>query len=190
VQPGDLSPDRLWRWDGARWVPAATAYAPPNLPAISSPLPQTTAARRHSWLAISAGLVAALGAIMIILGCALTYVHYTDSTDPSSLSVFNPGFGPSTWFAAEPVGVAAFTFAAAVVLMVSANRVARAMTAGVLVAYGAQTFLLFSGYVALAAGSQSAQIGPGGLVGMAAGVVIFASGLMAALSLFAGGRST
>jgi hypothetical protein len=168
VQPGDLSPDRLWRWDGARWVPAT----PTHETAAAAP-------RRLSWFAISGGILAIVGAISIIPACALDYVHYTDNTEPSSVSVFNPGFGPAIWFAAEPVGVAAITIAAALVLLVLGSRVPRAVAAGVMVAYGAQTFLLFLGYVALAIRSQSAQVGPGGVVGMVAGVLIFAAGILA-----------
>lgn len=28
VQPGQLSPDGMWRWDGVRWVPTAAPIAP------------------------------------------------------------------------------------------------------------------------------------------------------------------
>ena len=32
VQPGQLSPDGLWRWDGTQWVPVAAGVVPPPSP--------------------------------------------------------------------------------------------------------------------------------------------------------------
>jgi hypothetical protein len=182
VQPGDLSPDRLWRWDGAGWIPAAA----PNMPSESTLATQSQAATaRRSPLAIAGGIVAVVGGLLIIPACALNYIHYTDSTQPSSLSVFNPGYDPSRWFAAEPVGVAVLAIAAGVVLLVWASRVPRAVASGVLLAYGAQTFLLFVGYVGQAAFSQSAQVGPGGVLGMFAGAVILVAGVLAMMAVSA-----
>jgi hypothetical protein len=128
-----------------------------------------------------------VGAIAIITACALPYVHYTDSSAGPTLSpsVFNSGFAPSNGFAAEPIGVALLAIVAGVVLVVWTNRIPQAIASGVLLAYGAQTFLLFVGYVLLAVASPSAQLGPGGIVGMFAGLLLFVGGLAAAVSVFA-----
>ncbi len=51
VQPGQLSSDGMWRWDGVRWVPAA-AY-PPSAPR-----------RSHTWIWWVAGGCA----VLLVLG--------------------------------------------------------------------------------------------------------------------------
>jgi hypothetical protein len=138
----------------------------------------------RSFVITASGIAAAAGSLLIILACALPYVHYIDSSiQPSSPSVFNPGFGPSNWFAVEPVGVAVLVLTAAVALLVGQKPIIQVIAAFVVLAYGVQTLLLFVGYVYLAIRSDSAQVAPGGVVGMIAGLLLAASGLAAALSL-------
>ena len=175
--PGELSPDRLWRWTGESWIPTNTgesALQPPN-----------SAVRPRPWLAIAGGVTAMLAAVLIVVACAVPYVHYTDSNSPSTVSVFNSGFGPSNWFALEPVGVALLVFLAGIVLVAWMSRLPRAVASGALIALGAQTFLMFVGYVLFTADSASAQHGPGGFVGMLAGLLAFAGGVTAAVAAFA-----
>jgi len=86
-------------------------------------------------------------------------------------------------FAAEPIGVAVLALMSAVALVVWRMPIVRAVAASVLLAYGVQTFLLFVGYVYLAIKSESAQLGPGGVVGMLAGLLLAASGVAAGVSL-------
>jgi hypothetical protein len=55
VQPGHLSPDGLWRWDGARWVPVAQGGAP---------LPPPRRSRSWIWWLVGGcAVVLVLGAI-------------------------------------------------------------------------------------------------------------------------------
>ena len=185
------------RWEPGFWIALAAfvaaavtmgleLYAVRATPAGPSPgpgfsLPQTIS---RSLLVTASGVAAAAGSLLIILACALPYVHYTDSSVlPSSLSILNPGFGPSNWFAAEPIGVAVLALMSAVALVVWRMPIVRAVAASVLLAYGVQTFLLFVGYVYLAIKSESAQLGPGGVVGMLAGLLLAASGVAAGVSL-------
>jgi thiamine biosynthesis protein ThiS len=185
VQPGDFSPDRLWRWDGTGWVPAVWGPAQPQAGLSAFRQPSAAAAGRRSWAATAGGLIAILGAVMIIIACAVPYVHYTDASEPTpSPSVFNEGYGPSIWFAAEPVGVALIAIVAGVVLVVWMSHIPRALAAGVLLAGGAQISLLFVGYFLFAATSTSAQVEPGGVIGMFAGLLLFAGGLAPAITLF------
>jgi hypothetical protein len=175
---GELSPDRLWRWTGESWVPTnsgESALQPPNI----------GAARPRPWLAIAGGVTAMLAAVLIVVASAVPYVHYTDSSSPSTVSIFNSGFGPSNWFALEPVGVALLVLVAGIVLVAWMNRVPQAVASGALIALGAQTFLMFVGYVLFTADSASAQHGPGGFVGMLAGLLSFAGGVTAAVAAFA-----
>jgi len=176
VQPGDLSPDRLWRWDGAHWVP--TESIPPQAGMAPSSNPRSLAAT-------GGGVIAMVSGLLIIVACALPFVHYTDSQEPTSPSIFNTGFTPSNGFAVEPVGVALIAFAAGVVLIAWTNRIGRAIGSGVLIAFGVQTVLLFLGYVALAVFSTSAQVRPGGLVGVLAGFMLIAAGAASLASVFA-----
>jgi hypothetical protein len=166
----------------ASWTLAGPADSP-GLPGFPTLLPGGTASRSPA-VTVS-GVVAAVAGLMIIAAGQLPYIHYTDqATQPSTVSIFNPGFAASTWFAAEPVGVALLSIATGIVLMTSMSRILRAIAAAVLLASGAQTFLLFLGYVELAVSSQSAQVGPGGVVGMAAGALLFAAGLAPMRTLF------
>lgn len=140
----------------------------------------------RSLVAMWGGGAALVGSAMIIVACALPYIRYTNtSIQPSSASVFNPGYAASNWFAAEPIGVALLAIAAGVVLVVWMSLIPRAIAAAMVLAFGTQTFLLFLGYVGLAIKSDAAQVGFGGVVGMLAGVVLFAGGLAAAFTLFA-----
>ena len=123
--------------------------------------------------------------MLIVVACALPFVHYTDSQEPTSPSIFNTGFSPSNGFAVEPVGVALIAFVVGVLLFAWTNRIARAISSGVLIAFGVQTVLLFFGYIALAAFSESAQVGPGGLVGVLAGFLLIAAGAASLASVFA-----
>jgi hypothetical protein len=176
VLPGELSPDRLWRWTGESWVPAGgSALQPPHL----------GASRPRPWLAIAGGVTAMLAAVLIVIASAVPYVHYTDPSSPGAVSIFDSGFGPSNWFALEPVGVALLVFVAGIVLVAWMSRLPRAVASGTLIALGAQTFLMFAGYVLFTAASASAQHGPGGFVGMLAGLLSFAGGVTAGVAVFA-----
>jgi hypothetical protein len=177
MQAGELSPDRLWRWDGVRWVATEPGVAPV---AFGPP------ARRRSLVAIAGGVIAILSGVVIIVACALPYIHYTDSQEPTTLSIFNSGYAAGNWFAAEPVGVAVIAIVVGIVLLAWSNRTARAIASGVLIAYGVQTVLLFVGYVGLAAFSASARMGPGGPVGVLAGFLLIAAGAAALASVLAG----
>jgi hypothetical protein len=141
-------------------------------------------------VALAGGVIAIVSGLVIIVACALPYIHYTDSQEPTTLSIFNTGFAPSNWFAAEPVGVALIAIVVGIVLLAWSNRTARAIASGVLLAYGVQTVLLFVGYVALAAFSSSARMGPGGPVGVLAGFLLIAAGASALASVLAGDSPT
>jgi hypothetical protein len=55
VQPGELSPDGLWRWNGAQWVPVAEGAAP---------LPPPRRSRRWIWWLVGGcAVVLVLGAV-------------------------------------------------------------------------------------------------------------------------------
>ena len=55
VQPGQLSPDRMWRWDGTQWVPVGAAPG--------QPMPPRRSNRWVWWLAGGCALLLVIGAI-------------------------------------------------------------------------------------------------------------------------------
>ncbi len=139
---------------------------------------------QRSWLVTAGGLVALVGSLTIIVACELPFIHYTDSlTQPASPSIANPGFAPSTWFAAEPFGVAVLALLAAIVLLLWRRAIPRAIAASMLLAFGVQTSLLFVGYFVFASKSQDAQLTPADPIGVMAGVLLFAGGFAGMLTL-------
>ncbi len=139
------------------------------------------AARTPSGRGVTAfgGVVGMLGALVIVGACALPYAHYSSPAGTYSPSIFNSGIPGGFWLAAEPVAVIALAIAAGLVLVASMRRTARAIAAGMLVAFGVQTAFLFVGYAS--SGSPS-QVGIGSVVGILGGLCLLSGGLVAAAS--------
>lgn len=137
------------------------------------------------WSARIGGIAALVGAAGVLVGCALPYATITYGTDePTSPSVFNSGFGGNTLFAAEPLAVVMFTFVAAIILLTPTRLVLHSVAAGMLVAFGIQTFAFFFGYIGLGTYSDSSMkgsIGIGSVIGMGAGLCVLGGGMIALL---------
>jgi hypothetical protein len=175
--PEHISPDGLWRWDGMRWTPTGVAAATP----VHAAQEATTGARR-SRLGILGGAIAVLGLPAILAACIVPYIYWSDTSNGATSSVFDLGNQSGLWYAAEPVAVMTFGLAAAILLMAWPNRVARAVTAGLLVAFGLQTVTMFLGY---AFGDLSfGRMGPAGPIGAVGGLLVFAGGALGVGSLF------
>ncbi|HLQ16499.1 MAG TPA: hypothetical protein VK256_11685 [Candidatus Eisenbacteria bacterium] len=137
----------------------------------------------QSWLATTGAITAITAVVVIIAGCVLPYVRYTEASpgDSQTASVFNGGF-PGAWGnVPEPVLVIVFALAASVSIIAWPNRTARAFASGALVVMGAQTFMLFVGYAAAAAGSGVLQ--SGSFVGLFGSFLLFVGGAISAASL-------
>ncbi len=137
----------------------------------------------QSWLATTGAITAITAVVVIIAGCVLPYVRYTEASpgDSQTASVFNGGF-PGAWGnVPEPVLVIMFALAASVLIIAWPNRTARAFASGALVVMGAQTFMLFVGYAAAAAGSGVLQ--SGSFVGLFGSFLLFVGGAISAASL-------
>ena len=189
MQVGELSPDRLWRWDGLSWVPT-TPLAPPLMPVASyDPSTERATVSRRSWAATAGGVMAMVAGPIIIGACALPYVNYPASSSGSatSYSIFNPGSAQSYWFAVEPVAVAVLAIVAGVILVAWMSRIPRAVASGLLLAFGVQTFLLFAGYTGLGVFDSTARVGVGSGLGLLSGLLLLAGGVTAVVTLFAGG---
>ena len=137
----------------------------------------------QSWLATTGAITAITAVVVIIAGCVLPYVRYTEASpgDSQTASVFNGGF-PGAWGnVPEPVLVIVFALAASVLIIAWPNRTARAFASGALVVMGAQTFMLFVGYAAAGAGSGVLQ--SGSFVGLFGSFLLFVGGAISAASL-------
>jgi hypothetical protein len=139
----------------------------------------------RSRTAIQGGVLAIIASLMVLAACTLPYIHSTGTFGNPPPSVFNPEWGQINWVAAEPVGVALLAFVAGVVLVKQMSQVGRAIAAGMLLALGLQTFLFFVPYVTQTIGVQRDLVGPGGVVGLLAGLFLFVGGLVPALDMFA-----
>jgi hypothetical protein len=137
----------------------------------------------QSWLATTGAITAISSVVVIIAGCVLPYVRYTDATpgESQTASVFNGGF-PGAWGnVPEPALVIVLALAASVLIIAWPNRTARAFASGALVVMGAQTLMLFVGYAAAGAGSGVLQ--SGSFVGLFGSVLLFVGGAISAASL-------
>src|SRR5712692_727317 len=180
---GRLSPDGMWRWDGVRWMPVANATPPPQSTPFTSDAATHVSSSPRSSVATIGGIGAILGVIVLIVGCALPYVHYTgDVTGVSANpSVFNGGF-PGAWGnVIEPLLVILLGLAAAILVIAWPNRTARAFSSAILIATGLQTMAMFVGYDA--AGAAYGQLQAGAFVGPIGAFLIMISGVLAAASL-------
>lgn len=129
------------------------------------------------------GGVSGLVALPVILaGCLLPYINWTDTSNGATSSIFNPGFGGGYWYAVEPVEVVALAIPAAILLMALKSRTARALAAGLLIAFGLQTIGMFVGYTFGELGFG--RIGPAGPVGLIGGAILFTGGVLGLGSLF------
>src|SRR5207245_8863503 len=92
---GRLSPDGLWRWDGARWVSTGTAQAPNALGA---------SAGRRPWAALTGGIVSIASAAVRLAACFFAYGYYADGNGGAySSSIFNGGYTAVGFHMLRPV---------------------------------------------------------------------------------------
>jgi hypothetical protein len=156
---------------GQQWGTGGAAAAPPY--------PVAAPAGGAPGQAVAGGILAIVGALGIIAGCALPVTTSTGfGAAGSSISLFKEySNGAAWWFLIEPVGVAILALVAGLIIMASHSRVAPIVAAGILVGFGIQTVFLFLGYWRGFSGGQ--QAGPAGIVGILAGVLLAVAGLVA-----------
>jgi hypothetical protein len=163
--------------------PAPVAPGPAPAPqAWVTPAPQPgSGSGRPDGLRLTATLMTAVAAILIVWACALPDLYVSGGNGRTSFSIFNSGGAGALWFAVEPVGVAVIGVLAALIIM-AANRSARLrlLATGVLFGFGIQTVLLFAGYEFYVRSPDRA--GPGGAVGILGGIVLLVAALIAAAS--------
>jgi hypothetical protein len=173
---GHLSPDGYWWWDGTRWVPtlAQQQLAPMTAAAPRRPVP---------WLRISAGSTAISGVVATLVASILPYGTFRDPTGgpTTTSSIFSGGFAGAGWDVPEPVFAMLAGAAAATLVFIGINRLAQAISAGVLIAVGLQTATMWAAYFGLAATDGSPEAG--GLIGVVGAALMFIGGLLALAAL-------
>jgi hypothetical protein len=143
-------------------------------------------------LRLAGMLLAIAGGLAVIAACLLPFVRYASSfqTDQHSPSILNPGSSAAVkWFAAEPIGVALVAIAAGVVLLASSSQGPRWTTAGILLAFGIQTPLLFAGYLFGFGTSSGVHHGSAGPVGILGGLLLLAAGILGLVASASGQRA-
>jgi hypothetical protein len=169
-RPGGASQQAM----GSRPAPAPPPWVAP------APVPRVDPDRPDG-LRLTAAVVTAVGAILIVWACALPDLYLPAGNSRPSFSIFNSGGAGDLWFAVEPVGVAVIGVTAALIIML-ANRSARLrlLAAGLLFGFGIQTVLLFAGYEFYVRSPDHS--GPGGAVGILGGILLLVAGLIAVAS--------
>jgi hypothetical protein len=129
---------------------------------------------------MTAGILAFVGAALTLVASALPWTRLNfGSGHFQSEAIFNLGSGApgvQYWYAVEPAGVALIGILCGVLLLAAARRGRLGVVAaGMLIAMGFQTLFLFAGY-ALGYLYGGNQIGPGGPLGMVAGVLLATAG--------------
>jgi len=185
--PGvQLSPDGYYWWDGTRWVPVAQPAQPPQpaylpYPVTFGPPPPR---RPVPWLRIIAGASAVVGVIATLVACIVPYGTFPDPNGgpTTTSSIFSGGFTGAGWDIAEPVFAILAGIAAAILVLVGINRTVQALSAGALIAVGAQTATMWAAYYGLAGTDGSPEAG--GVIGVVGAVLMFVGGLLALAALF------
>jgi len=135
-------------------------------------------------------LLAIAGVVGVIGACLLPFLHFSKAQGGGSPSILLTGAPyAQLWFAAEPVAVAIAALAAGIVLLASSSPGPRWATAGMLLAFGIQTPLLFAGYLFGITLSPGSHHGPAGPVGILAGLLLLAAGILGLVGAAAGQRA-
>jgi hypothetical protein len=161
--------------------PRTMASDPTSAPPawVVPPPPLRSEAARADGPRLTAAVVSAVGAVLIIWACALPDLYLPASNGRTSFSVFNGGGAGDLWFAVEPVGVAVIGgLAALIILRANLSARLRLLATGVLFGFGIQTILLFAGYEFYVRSPNHA--GPGAAVGILGGLLWLVAALIAA----------
>jgi hypothetical protein len=126
---------------------------------------------------VAGGIVAVAAVAAIVVACVLPFV----TSQGQIYSIFQ---NTPASFALEPLGVAIFGFCASILMARGGVSGRRWLAAGMLLAFGAQTILLFWGYQFGALPSD--HPGSAGIVGMAGGVMLLVAGVLGAVGIAAG----
>jgi hypothetical protein len=158
------------------------------LPARPIDVEQDNSAPRRTGLALAAGTLALVSALLIFLGSVLPFYTYTSANGEISPSLVTQGQNNSVnWYAAEPLTVVILVIAAGILLLTTwrpralGSAAATWTVAGALLAFGIQTTMLFVGYGFLPL-TPPAHHDAGGALGLFGGLVLIAAGIVALIN--------
>ena len=186
-----------WPAQASGQMPGAPVYrdtagwaAGPSVPATRSHAAARSGAGNPFW--IIAGVVAFVGAAVVLAGCFLPYAHFGGCVGckTTSPSLLKPGAGQASeyWYAVEPVGVLLLAIVCGILLLAVRGRLAAIVAAGMLLAFGIQTVLLFAGYQFSFSGTDTRH-GTAGAVGMAGGLLLIVAALFGLAANSRSGRA-
>jgi hypothetical protein len=144
------------RLDTVRQAPP-TGQDPPVIrgePTISAgvgaPMPVTAGPRGGQPAALRAGtaILVAVGAILLVWSCALTFLRFSSANGGGGISFFSITSGSSGtwWYAIGPIAVAVLGIVAGVVLLTTRAELTRGLAAGLLIAFGVSAILVYATY--------------------------------------------
>lgn len=152
--------------------PGASQNQVATLPQSPSVQPATPPGRG---LRVAGGVAGLVGALLVIIACAVPYLHTADA----SPSIFNPGYPGGIWFAVEPIAAVLISITAGVVIMAASQRNLQMAAAAILLATGVQTVLSFVGYAGLDLSISDRSAAPGSAIGILGGLCLTTGGLLA-----------
>lgn len=124
---------------------------------------------------VAGGIAGLIGAVLLLLGCAVPFVKFSGQAAVSLFSGYNGAPTSETfWFAIEPGGVMAIALVISILLLVRGRP--RTLAAGMLIAFGIQTVFLFCGWVFVVYSPSKREAG--GVLGLLAGVVLVLAGVL------------
>jgi hypothetical protein len=133
----------------------------------------------------AAGILAIAGGLLVVVACALPYVKFTVGNTTQTQSLFDFGAGAAKseyWFTVEPVSAILLGLIGGALLLMPSRRRLTVVAAGGLIVLGIQSTFLFAGY-ALGTGGGGSHAGPGGWIGVLAGVLLVVCGIIGAAGL-------
>jgi hypothetical protein len=125
------------------------------------------------------GIMAILGALLIVPACILPYAHFSDENGPTNPSIFNPGFEGGEWYVPEPLAVMLIGIAAGLLIVFSRRPLLQVGGAAALMAVGIQTVFFFLGYIGYALTYSFDAVGIGSVIGLAAALCLLSGGVIA-----------
>ncbi len=130
-------------------------------------------------LRTGSAILVAVGAILLVWSCALTFIRFSSNNGGGGVSFFSvAGDSSGTWwYAIGPVAVAVFGIVAGVVLLTTRAEFIRGLASGLLIAFGVSAILVYATY-AFTEGPDD-HPGPAEAVGVVGAAFLLVAGVLA-----------
>lgn len=130
-------------------------------------------------LRTGSAILVAVGAILLVWSCALTFLRFSTDNGEGGVSFFSVAGGSSGtwWYAIGPVAVAVLGIVAGVVLLTTRAEFTRGLASGLLIAFGVSAILVYATY-AFTEGPDD-HPGPAEAVGAVGAAFLLIAGVLA-----------